>query len=418
MVSFSLLRRGLAALSLLSLWLVAACGGEPAVPTGVPTATAPAVAPTNTPAPVPTNTPQPAAPTNTPAPPPTNTPQPALPTATSMPAPTNIPARPTTTPAPAAGGWEHVNPAVVDGRAPLVSDPRGPGPIYAGGTGVSRSTDGGRTWAVLKAGIPVDTLAVAPSDPRVIYAGEGEGCARGNEGTLYRSGDSGATWRQVAGAPYALSVDPAAANHVLGLRCDGVYETTDGAATWNKRAAPVDTNFDGLRLVRGVNNPAVLYALFTSEGGGPALARSADAGRTWQPFAAGDMEIVIDLAVDPKDARHVYATGFSGFFSSANSGATWNAHNGGLAKGPDFYELSNVVLDTVSTPPRGATATLYLGDTAGVRRWNGNDAWVLVASAPGNGQAIRRLLMVNDPAQPAVIALTDTGLYRLLIGRD
>jgi ABC-type multidrug transport system ATPase subunit len=83
-----------------------------------------------------------------------------------------------------------------------------------------------------------------------------------------------------------------------------------------------------------------------------------------------------------------------------------------------YLYLSGMALDRVSPAPANAKFTLYLGSygtdkvkPAGVFRWNGNNAWELVAPAP-NGQSITSLLATNDPAAPALLAATDQGIYR------
>src|SRR5436190_1408378 len=111
-------RQRLAGLSLAGLLLLAACG-EPPSPTAVP----------------------------------------AIPTSTSVPA-ASATSAPAASPTPsAAGTWQLVNPAVQDPSAALVSAPGGV--VYAGGNGVYRSTDGGRTWTLLKTGFTVHDIAVA-----------------------------------------------------------------------------------------------------------------------------------------------------------------------------------------------------------------------------------------------------------------
>src|SRR5207244_5935967 len=77
---------------------------------------------------------------------------------------------------------------------------------YFGGTGggIWKSTDSGNSWRNVSDGQlatgSVGAIAVAPSDPNVVYAGMGEGCIRGNlshgDG-VYRSNDGGKTWRNV-----------------------------------------------------------------------------------------------------------------------------------------------------------------------------------------------------------------------------
>jgi photosystem II stability/assembly factor-like uncharacterized protein len=356
---------------------------------------------------------------DTPAP--TDTAPPA-PTDTTAPLPpTPAPAQ-TDTPASAPGTWQ------VAARGPqkasvLVSGPVQGGPLYAGGDGVYRTTDNGVTWATLVTGFPVNTISVAPSDSQFIYAGTGDGCHSGIPGDLRRSTDSGQTWAAVTGGPWALDINPTNPNHLVGLKCDGVYKSTDGGLTWAKLPGTGVPNYDGETLTRGINDRATMYAVYASEGGTAAVQRTTDDGRTWQIVPTPDMYGLHDLGVDPKNAKHIYFVGGSGFYASADGGQTWNKLDKGLeatdSSTGGYLQLSNLALDLVSPPPRNATYTLYVGsygssDTkaAGVFRWNGNNAWVPVAPAP-NGQSITSLLVANNPKGPVLLAATDTGIYRL-----
>lgn len=459
------LRRALGALSLVGLLVLAACSDTPS-PTPVPIAPTPTLAdiggippsptdptaplPTDTTAPAPTDTTAPT-PTDTTAPPPTDTTAPAptdtaivLPTVTpdvpvaNTPAPTDTAAPPaptdtaaplpptpapaqTDTPASGTGTWQAA-------RGPqnvrvLVSGPVQGGPLYAGGDGVYRSTDNGATWATLVTGFVVDAIAVAPSAPQVIYAGTGDGCHSGLPGELRRSTDSGATWTAVTGGAWALDINPTAPDHLVGLKCDGVYKSTDGGDTWAKLPGTGVTNYDGVTLTRGINDRATIYAVYAAEGGTAAIQRSTDDGRTWQLLPTQDLYGLHDLGIDPKNAKHIYFVGGSGFYASADGGVTWNKLDKGLevtdSSTGGYLQLSNLALDLVSPPPRNAGYTLYVGsygtsDTqpGGVFRWNGNNAWVPVAPAPNN-QSISALLVANNPKGPVLLAATATGIYRL-----
>ncbi len=465
-------RRHLAALGLIGLTLLSACDSTASTsgPISSPTATLDAGgAATATTAPAPTDTALPAAtdttgpapadtavpvPTDTTAPAPTDTAIPAptdtavvLPTVTAIPAasdtpvppaptdttappaPTDTTAPPPTTAAitdtPASSGlrvWQAANKGPQQVQV-LVSGPVAGGPLYAGGVGVYRSTDNGANWATLTTAFTASFVAVAPSNTQIIYAGTGDGCASGIPGELHRSTDSGQTWATATGGVRALDINPTAPDHLVGLKCDGVYKSTDSGKTWTKLPGTGVPNYDGVTLTRGINDRATIYAVYASEGGTAAIQRSTDDGRTWQLLPTQNMYGLHDLAVDPKNAKHIYFVGGSAFYASADGGTTWNRLDKGLESTDSstggYLQLSNLALDLVSLPPKGAAYTLYVGsygtsDTrpAGVFRWNASNAWVPVIGAP-NGQAIRSLLVANNPKGPALLAATDTGIYRL-----
>ena len=141
---------------------------------------------------------------------------------------------------------------------------------YFGGTGggVWKSTDGGLTWRPLTDKVKdmapsIGAIAVAPSDPNVIYAGTGEACIRGdiiNGNGIYKSVDAGKTWTysglketQTVGR---IAVNPknpdiayvAALGHVFGANTErGIYRTTDGGKNWSK-VLYKDENSGGIDL--------------------------------------------------------------------------------------------------------------------------------------------------------------------------
>src|SRR5947209_17033537 len=153
---------------------------------------------------------------------------------------------------------------------------------YFGGTGggVFKTTDGGARWepitdGQLKTG-SVGAIAVADSDPNVIYAGMGEGCIRGN------------------------------ASHG-----DGVYKSTDGGRTW-KHMGLANTQQIG-RVRVHPKNPDIVYVAALGHMSGPneerGVFRSTDGGKTWKKVLyKSDTAGAIDLILDPTNANIIYAS--------------------------------------------------------------------------------------------------------------
>jgi hypothetical protein len=307
-----------------------------------------------------------------------------------------------------------------------VSQPPGAGKVvYAAGDGVYRSPDGGQTWQTLTTSFTATEVEPAPSNPQILYAASGEGCASGAPGTLQRSSDGGKTWSTLPGGPFQLDIDPANPDKLLGLRCDGLYQSADGGTTWTKVPGATSgvQNHDPRFLVRGVNARAYIYLLLVAEGGGTTLQRSTDSGVTWTTASNPALHSTVSLAVFPIDAKHLYFVGSSGFYSSADAGATWNAHNQGLPVKEGSYLLTTLALDAVN-PPRGVAGTpLYLGgyepgDTkpfsGSLFRWNGSSAWTALAPL-WPGADILQLLAVNELNNPALLAIDPAGIYRLAL---
>lgn len=232
------------------------------------------------------------------------------------------------------------------------------------GGGVWKSDDGGRAWRNVSDGFfggAIGAIAVAESDPNVIYAGTGEQTVRGNVSSgegVWRSTDAGRTWtflglkesRHIG----RIRVDPrdadlvyvAAMGHLSGPNQErGVYRSKDGGATWerilfaNEHAGAVD-------LVLDPTNPRILYAStwrvlrtpysLESGGEGSGLWQSSDGGDTWQELSRNDGlpqegELgIIGVAVCRSRPDRVYAMvehQDGGLFRSEDAGKTWQKVN-------------------------------------------------------------------------------------------
>jgi photosystem II stability/assembly factor-like uncharacterized protein len=183
---------------------------------------------------------------------------------------------------------------------------------YFGGTGggVWKSTDGAMTWSSVfdKEGTSsIGSIALARSNPNVIYVGTGEACIRGNishgDG-VYKSLDGGKTWKNVGlrdsravGKVIIHPTNPdivfvAALGHPFGPNAErGVFRTTDGGKTWEKVLSK-DENTGGIDVAFDPNNPNILFGALwqarrtswgmSSGGPGSGLYRSNDGGSTWK----------------------------------------------------------------------------------------------------------------------------------------
>ncbi|HKT88336.1 MAG TPA: hypothetical protein VJQ59_07865, partial [Candidatus Sulfotelmatobacter sp.] len=190
--------------------------------------------------------------------------------------------------------------------------PGDPTTYYFGATGggVWKSTDGAMTWSPVfdKEGTSsIGSIAVANSNPNVVYVGTGEACIRGNishgDG-VYKTLDGGKTWKNVglkdSRAIGKVIINPtnpdiafvAALGHVYGPNTErGIFRTTDGGKTWEK-VLYKDENTGGIDVAFDPHNPNVLFGALwqirrTSWGlddGGPGsgLYRSNDGGTTWK----------------------------------------------------------------------------------------------------------------------------------------
>ncbi|HEX5505936.1 MAG TPA: glycosyl hydrolase, partial [Thermomicrobiales bacterium] len=208
--------------------------------------------------------------------------------------------------------WRLIGPFRGGRVVAVAGDPVHEQVFYFGSTGggVWKTTDGGVYWRNVSDGYferaSVGAIAVAESDPNVIYVGMGETTIRGNVSHgdgVYKSTDAGKTWQHCGLAATRniakVRVHPrnpdlvyvAALGHVHGPNPErGVYRSRDGGKTWelvlfrSDKAGASDLALDP-------NNPRVLYAAFweayrgphemISGGEGSGLFRSTDGGDTW-----------------------------------------------------------------------------------------------------------------------------------------
>ena len=189
---------------------------------------------------------------------------------------------------------------------------------YFGGTGggVFKTSDAGNNWTNVTDGFlgvgSVGAIAVAPSDPNVVYVGTGSACPRGNISSgdgVYRSTDAGKTWKHIglrdAGQVGKIRIHPddpdhvyvAVLGHMFGPNEErGVFRSTDGGETWEK-VLFIDDRTGVVDLSMDANNPRILYAgawaaerkpwslISGSEAGG--IYRSTDGGDNWDHLKGG-----------------------------------------------------------------------------------------------------------------------------------
>jgi photosystem II stability/assembly factor-like uncharacterized protein len=224
--------------------------------------------------------------------------------------------------------------------------------------GVWKSVDAGTTWKPIFDDQPISStgsIAVAPSDPNVVYVGSGEANIRGNVAAgngIYKSVDGGKNWTHVwkqEGQIGALVVHPANSDiafaavlgHAFGPNSErGIYRTNDGGRSW-QQVLKKDDNTGASDIAMDPSNPNVLFAGFwqtrrtpwelVSGGPGSGLHVSRDGGTTWKPLTGNGLPEGIwgkvGVAVAPSDGRRVYAlieAEQGGLFRSDNGGETWD----------------------------------------------------------------------------------------------
>ena len=262
--------------------------------------------------------------------------------------------------------WRCIGPFRGGRVVAVTGDPSDPMQFYFGACagGVWKTTDGGTYWHNISDGYlqtaAVGAIAVAPSDPHVLYIGMGETTIRGDVSHgdgVYTSTDGGKTWRHCGledtryiGRVRVHPQNPevvyvAALGHAFGPnRTRGVYRSRNGGTTWEQvlyrsdKAGAVDLCLDP-------QNPRILYATiwevqrtpWSLSSGGPdsSLYTSTDGGDTWtelsrQPGLPTGLLGKIGVAVSPARSARVWAiveAEDGGLFRSDNGGATWERLN-------------------------------------------------------------------------------------------
>ncbi len=271
----------------------------------------------------------------------------------------------------------------------------------ATGGGVWKTVDGGMTWEPVSdddfgAG-SIGGIAVALSDPNVVYVGTGEACIRGNTSPgdgMYRSTDAGKTWTHIGladgGQIGEVRVHPtnpdivyaAVLGHAFGPNeTRGVYRSKDGGATW-ERVLFRDEDTGAIDIALDPNNPRIIYtALWQArrfpwgmESGGPGsgLFKSTDGGDTWTEISgnAGLPQGTlgkIGIAVSPVNSDRVWAmieADEGGVFRSADAGQTWEKVNDDRSLRQRAWYYSHIYADPQSEN------TVYV---LNVRFWKSTD---------------------------------------------
>jgi photosystem II stability/assembly factor-like uncharacterized protein len=320
--------------------------------------------------------------------------------------------------------------------------------------GVWKTDDAGRTWQPIFDTQPtqsIGAIAVAPSNPDILYVGSGEGLRRPDLSVgdgIYRSADGGRSWSHLGltdGQQIAeLAVDPrdpnrlfaAVLGHPYGPNAErGIYRSVDGGASW-QQVLYKDPDTGGSAVAIDPKNPQVVYAgLWQNrlgpwedknefEGTGGGLFKSTDGGTSWRRLSAGLPANLaqLNLAIASSAPARLYAAVGSdepgeyssaaglGIFRSDDAGESWTRTT---SDPRPALRIGGGDLPVIRVDPSNPEV-VYTTGIVTMKSVDGGKSWQPLRGAPG-GDDYQNLWI--SPADPRIIALvSDQGAVVTLNG--
>jgi photosystem II stability/assembly factor-like uncharacterized protein len=329
--------------------------------------------------------------------------------------------------------WRNIGP-LRGGRTKAVAGvPSQPFTFYIGmvNGGVWKTTNAGRTWTPIFEDQPTGSIgwvAVAPSDPNIVYVGSGEGLQRPDLSVgdgIYKSTDAGKTWTHLPGLRDGqqipkIEIDPknpnrlfvAVLGHPYGPNAErGIFRSTDGGQSF-QRVLYRDEDTGGKDVDIDPSNPSTVYATMWEARQGPwengawggdvgGIFKSTDGGDTWKPLTNGLPPCVrqAELAIAQSNPKRIYAYVSAGGGGGGRGGGRGAA---GAAAAPGSGPATAPSPCAASAPAGGGP--IYRSDDAG-------ETWTPTTSRSGVGSSDEAVPIV-DPKNPDWVIVTSQVTYK------
>lgn len=316
--------------------------------------------------------------------------------------------------------------------------------LGAASGGVFKSVDAGNTWAPIfdgNASLSIGDIAIAPSDPNIIYVGTGEANAGGGSLTydgagIYKSTDAGATWTSVGleltRNTGRIVIDPQNPDRVFAATMGdlfgdtpdrGVYRTLDGGATWTN-VLNTDDSTGAIEVVMHPVNTDTLFACMWTRVrrpvrrnyGGPSsgIYRSYDGGTTWNkltnPFSSLGLLGRIGISISQSNPSVLYAEVMNDFgaaigvYKSTNNGDTWTNVTTNLGFAGNSYWYGRIKVDPTNQN------TVYVIDFDTWKTTDGGNSWNNLTSGVTH---VDQHEVYIHPSNPNLVLLgNDGGFYK------
>lgn len=340
--------------------------------------------------------------------------------------------------------WRMIGPFRSGRTVAAAGVPQQPNVFYMGvnNGGVWKTNDYGRTWHPIfdnESTGSIGTIAIAPSDPNIIYVGSGEGLQRpdlsvGNG--IYKSTDAGKTWthlglREGQQIP-KIAVDPknpdrlfvAVLGHPYGPNEErGIYRSTDGGKNFEK-VLYTNENVGGDDVAIDPSNPDIVYATMWEARQGPwengafggtngGIYKSTDGGTTWKKIQKGLPQNLVQAHVaiaasSPNTVYTVFSTTQPNGYGTGSGMGLYRSDDGGEncrntnADGRAEAKIGGGDLPVIQIDPQNAE-TIYSASIVLWRSTDGGKSWTGIKGAPG-GDDYQNIWI--NPLHPEIFLVT------------